>query len=222
MNRAKGVNASKKSLGRLAALEYTGAIVKGLAMDLTSLDRRKFERSIAQEMERINSRPIELSALINAKSIIESELNYLTGLSDVTTANEGHELEAKLGCLRTRLARTDAEIAAHNNEQKVEPEIHARSVAPGAASDAPTLDNDSMDYVPLLKQVLLKLRQVSQSAEVVLEAWLEENKLSRTTVTDYRAGKIKGRVSSRMRQKIEDAIVASAEKLGLPTRTMAD
>ena len=49
-------------------------------MDLESLDRRSFARSIQREIKRLSSRPIELSAIQNAKSIIESELKYLARL----------------------------------------------------------------------------------------------------------------------------------------------
>jgi hypothetical protein len=51
---------------------------------------------------------------------------------------------------------------------------------------------------------------------VTLDRWLGENEeVSRTQVTDYRAGNILGRISQEKRNTIEQAIRRSAEKYGI-------
>jgi hypothetical protein len=191
-------------------------------MDLESLDRRSFERSIEQEVERIKARPINLSVIANAKSTLESELKYLAQLREVATPEEIRELDSKRRRLGAKLARIAAELAARNNEQEVEAGASDVGSEAQVESRVTELRSKAINYVPLFNEVLANRRQNDQSLETVLQNWLEENKLSRTTVTDYRAGKAKGYVSPRMRRKIEGAIIRSAKKLGLPTPTDAD
>lgn len=114
-----------------------------------------------------------------------------------------------------RLSEIDAELRARFGTDAVEAGSDSRNERPLVNTAPRTAQDDSAKYVPLLKMVLERRRRSSQSAEAVLDDWLQECRLGRTSVTDYRAGRTKGRVSSRMRQKIERAIVTSAQKLGL-------
>jgi hypothetical protein len=69
------------------------------------------------------------------------------------------------------------------------------------------VDDAHIEHVKLFDLVL---------AKTSLDKWVDENRgLSRTAVTDYRAGRIVGRVSAQKRAAIEAAIIASATALGL-------
>jgi len=67
----------------------------------------------------------------------------------------------------------------------------------------------------LFERVLAKRKVSSESKTATLEAWVTENGLNRTQVTDYLAGRIKGRIGPERRREIETAIMASAKKLGI-------
>jgi hypothetical protein len=181
-------------------------------------------RSIGQELERINSRPIELSVIKNAKSFLEAKLKYLAGLQEIATPEEAHELDAEAARLRAQLDKMDAELAARADEEEAKPGIPlARNEVLGSESSATTVERKTTDYVLLFNQVLERSKRSGESATAALEGWLNENRgLCRTQVTDYRAGRIKGRVSASKCKAIEAAIRASAQELGLPTRTDSD
>ena len=77
------------------------------------------------------------------------------------------------------------------------------------------IDEGHRYHVNILRQVLGKLGK--------WDIWLAENRsISRTAATDYMAGRIKGKISPTKRDEIEAAIIASAERLGLATRTNSD
>jgi hypothetical protein len=217
MNRCNRRNASA------GGLFDKGGIAKGVATDLESLDKRSFERSIVQELARINSRPVELSAIENAKSALESELKYLTGLREVATPKEASELDAHITRRRTQLAKIRKKLAAHADREKVDPKADLPSEMRGAESSATTIQDGGIDYVRLFNQVLERGMQSGESQKVVLADFLKEHPgISRTQVTDYRAGRTQGRVSPGKCRTIEAAILASAARLGLTTRTSSD
>jgi len=66
-------------------------------------------------------------------------------------------------------------------------------------------------------------KQVKSAKSIKLDAWLHERvaKFSKTTFTDYLAGRMRGRVSRAKRFVIEEEIRHSVEPLG-PTRTNSD
>jgi len=190
-------------------------------MDLKSLDRLHFQRSIQQEIERITSLPIELSAIENAKSILEGKLKDLTSYRDVATPEEGCELDAEIERLNSRLTKISAELAGRIAEERVAPGSDSRSEA--QVEETTQLHSEGANYVFLLKQVLEKGKKNGESKKALLEGWLKENRgLSRTQVTDYVAGNVKGRVSDSKCKAIEAAILTSATELGLVTRTNSD
>jgi hypothetical protein len=90
-------------------------------MDLVSLDRRSYARAIEPEVERLRSLPIRLSVIVNAKSILESQLNFLSGLREVATPEQACQLDAEIARKRAHLTRIDAELASRSGEEQVEP-----------------------------------------------------------------------------------------------------
>lgn len=116
--------------------------------------------------------------------------------------------------------RVFAELAARTENEKVELGPDLRTKAPAPEPSATALQSKSITYVLLLRQVLERRNQSGESKMAVLESWVSEHReLSRTQVTDYLAGRIKGRVSAKKCEKIEAAILASTEKLKSATRT---
>jgi hypothetical protein len=192
-------------------------------VDQESLDRRSYERSIQQELERMNSRPIESSAIQNAKSILEGNLKELTRFREVATPEEARELDVELEQLRSRLTEIDAELAARPDEEIVEPGPDSRHEARVQGPSATTILSEAINYRRLFEQVLEKRKQNGEKKTELLAVWLKEHAdLRRTPVTDYLGGRVKGRVSSEKCEAIEAAILESATKLGLTTRTSSD
>jgi hypothetical protein len=91
------------------------------------------------------------------------------------------------------------------------PQFESPRAEPAAVPSA------SGKWAALLGQVLERYRKPGATAESALTEWLasEGKGLSRTQVTDYCAGRIKNRVSKEKCAAIENAVQASARKLGL-------
>jgi hypothetical protein len=188
-------------------------------MDLRSLDQRSFERSIQRYVEAIYSRPICSSVLRYGKAIAESRLKELVTLREVAFQEELCELDLETARLRSKLIEIDAELAARADAERVDPvaQNEDRNSAP------PLANSQVIDHRLLLDRVLERRMQNGERKTWALAAWLQEHRgLCRTQVTDYRAGRITGRVSATKRAAIEAAILASAEKLGLKPRTNSD
>jgi hypothetical protein len=190
-------------------------------MDLESLDWRRYRWEIEQERLRMDSRPIEI-AIEDVKHTFELELKYLAGLRDVATPEEACELDVQLERLRAQLARINIELATRADAEEVDPLMDLPHGESTAESGATTPENAAIEYSALFKQVLEKRNEHGESKENLQAAWLNENPtISRTQLTDYLGGRIKGRVSASKCAAIQDAILASAATLGLtaPTRS---
>ena len=143
-------------------------------------------------------------------------------MREVGTPEETREMDEQLERLKAHLNRIDAEPSARAAEEQVKPGDLQRE-APGAESCGTTGQNEATDYVLLFNRVLEKSRQSGESKTSAFKTWLKEHRgLARTQVTDYLAGRIKGRVGDSKRKAIEAAILASAARLGLTTRTSSD
>ena len=78
----------------------------------------------------------------------------------------------------------------------------------------PYVDERHRALVVLLERIL---------ADIGIESFVTEfPNLKRTSVMDYKACRIAGKVGSKKRRAIEDAIQLIAKRLGLPTRTYSD
>lgn len=182
-------------------------------MDLQSLDRRLAARAIEEDVQRLYSRPVHISIVENARSILEAELSYLLSLRSVATPEEAAELDAKMELKRAHLARICAELAARD----------AASAVGTSDSEGAMHRNPTISWRDLFDQIIEKKRLHGESDTALMRDWLKEHQgLSRSQVYDFLAGRIKGRVSAIKREKIRTAILTSAEQLGLPTRTNSD
>jgi hypothetical protein len=189
-------------------------------MDLESLDRRTFQRAIEKEVERMNSLPIHISVVKSAKSALEQKLKYFAGLREVATPEEAGEIDAEMTRLSNHLTKIDAELAARADEDTVDP-----STLPDKAPEAVTASREARvaECTALFAQVLDLLNKNGESKSALQSTWLEENPgISRTQLTDYLGGRIKGRVSAPKCTEIERAILASAAALGLKTSSRSD
>jgi hypothetical protein len=182
-------------------------------MDLHALDRRLAARAIEEDVQRMNSRPIHISIVEGARSMLESELSYLLSLRTVATSEEAAELDAKMELKRAHLERICAELTARSAADQIAPPD-----SDGAIHQKPTIN-----WKDLFCQIIQKRRFHGESDTVLLRDWLKEHQgISRSQVYDFLAGRIKGRVSDSKCEKIRTAILTSAEQLGLPTRINSD
>ena len=78
-------------------------------MDLQSLDRRLAARAIEEDLVRINSRPVHISIVENAKSILEAQLSQLASYRGVAAPEEAADLDAEIGRKRAHLEKIRAE-----------------------------------------------------------------------------------------------------------------
>ncbi len=192
-------------------------------MDLEALNRRRCARLIGQEVERMKARSVELFNFEASRSILTSELNFLAELRVEATPEEARELDAKVEGLQARLTRINAEALARADNDEVEASPDSPIEASGAESDAAAPPNEVAEYKRLFDQVLDRRTQHGENKTAVFEDWLrEQTGIHRTQVRDYLAGNIKGHVSPKKCKVIEAAILASAAKLGLTTRTSSD
>lgn len=87
------------------------------------------------------------------------------------------------------------------------------------ALPAPTPENIPAPsrYQTLLYEVLTRLKGNSGRVEDALSTFLESyaKGISRTQLTDYRAGRVKGKVSTEKCEAIENAITQAAKELGV-------
>jgi len=191
-------------------------------MDWEALDRRSCAR-FGQEVERMKARSRELFNFTASRTILTSQLNYLADLRVDATPDEAREIDARVEDLQARLTRMDAEALARADNDEVEASPDLRIEASGAESEAVSRQCEPVDYILLFHLIVEKLKQHGENKTAVLGDWLREHpRLSRTQLTDYLGGRIKGRVSASLCKDIEAAILASATKLGLTTGTNSD
>ena len=183
-------------------------------MDLRSLDHRKFERLVDEEVKRLNLLPIDPSVVLNAKSILEADIAYAESLRDVSTPEEALELDARLSLLQVQLIKIEGELTARGVDTVApDPTSAAKS---NVANSFPCNSEDRVaKHRTLLNKVLDRRKRGGESQTLLLNDWIKEAKLPRTSVTDYLGSRIKGRVSDAKCSEIELKIRASAEALGL-------
>ncbi len=88
--------------------------------ELIALDRREFALSVTQEIERIESQPVDLSIILNGIHVGESKLRYLARLLEVATPEQKPILEAEIARYEALLTRHKAELAAREEALTVE------------------------------------------------------------------------------------------------------
>jgi hypothetical protein len=182
-------------------------------MNLESLDRRLAARAIEEDLKRMNSRPVHISIVENAKSILEAQMSQLASYRGVAPPEDVAELDAEIGRKKAQLEKIRAELTSRAIAERVD-----SAESDGASRLVPTIT-----WKDWFDQVLEKRKQNGESKTALLKLWLREHPgLCRTQVTDFLAGRIEKRVSARCCEKIKTAIRTSAEKLGLPTRTSLD
>jgi hypothetical protein len=164
-------------------------------------------------LQRTNSRPVHISLVENAKCILEAQLSELASYYAVTSPEEAADLDAEIERKKAHLERIRAELASRAAAERVD-----SAESDGASRPVPTIT-----WKDLFDQVLEKRKQNGESKTALLDLWLGEHPgLSRTQVTDFLAGRIKGRVSGNKLEKIQTAIRNSAQQLGLPTQTTSE
>src|SRR5690242_8920395 len=85
--------------------------------DRIALDRRQFQHEIAQELKRIESLPIEFSAITDGERLAEEILDTLHTQWKFATVDERPRLEAEICRHENTLAKCAAETAARVRDQ---------------------------------------------------------------------------------------------------------
>ena len=100
------------------------------------------------------------------------------------------------------------QILLTDTAQPVEIQAEVRAPIPGKPAKVTSLlvDKRHAEHMRLFDQVIRQGK---------LDAWIAEHEFSRTTVTNYRGGRIAGKISESKRAAIEQAIRTSAKALGL-------
>jgi hypothetical protein len=80
--------------------------------DIIALDRREVQHAIAQELERIQSRPVEDSVVRDGRDFAKVKLESLRRLLEIATPEERVRIEEEIARYQARQTRCDAELAA--------------------------------------------------------------------------------------------------------------
>jgi hypothetical protein len=80
--------------------------------DLITLDRRRFQREVAREFERIQSQPVPFSMVSCAKDFAEAKLLCLRRMWEDATPEERPRVEEEIAHCKALQTRCDTELAA--------------------------------------------------------------------------------------------------------------